>query len=337
MERTSNQTIGTEAKPLRPVKINGKWGYFREGDGLVIEARYERAHEFSEGLAVVELDQWDHDKKVCPLCAVIDKNGQQTAFPPVRGVPNIGGFSEGFLLFVYLGYNVKDGPYMDKEGRVHFDGKGYKPSGVFIHGRARVKLDNKYGFIDINGELVIPPRFEDAYHFDKDGLALVKEMETKKNGIINTLGNYILEPTNELKYGHEGVAVATSPSGYQFIDYKGRPLFDGLFFKHGPGMFKDGMAAYLHEEDGLIGFIDRDGNKYEPQFHCPMSYFSEGLCAVELPNGRKVYINRKCEEVIDISRFTDADEFQSGLAAVWIGEKLGYINRLGEHVWEPRE
>jgi hypothetical protein len=32
----------------------------------------------------------------------------------------------------------------------------------FIEGRARVKIDGAYGFIDRSGELVIPARFADA-------------------------------------------------------------------------------------------------------------------------------------------------------------------------------
>ena len=39
--------------PLRPVEVNDTWGYFRGGDGLIIDAAFESVQEFSEGCAAV--------------------------------------------------------------------------------------------------------------------------------------------------------------------------------------------------------------------------------------------------------------------------------------------
>ena len=35
--------------------------------------------------------------------------------------------------------------------------------------------------------------------------------------------------------------------------------------------------------------------------------------------------------------FDEVDDFSGDLAAVWIGEKLGYIDREGTMVWFPRD
>ena len=100
------------------------------------------------------------------------------------------------------------------------------------------------------------------------------------------------------------------------------------------------MARYIgvleDRNDLIVGFFSKDGVVHEPRFTYA-DVFSEGLCAVTLQDDRKVYVNRKCEEVIDASAYTHLSEFKEGLAQVWIDAeaKTGYINKSGEFVWGP--
>ena len=51
------------------------------------------------------------------------------------------------------------------------------------------KLNNRYGYIDITGKIVIKPRFVEAFHFCK-GKAIVKENEEGREWwFINSKGN----------------------------------------------------------------------------------------------------------------------------------------------------
>jgi len=56
-----------------------------------------------------------------------------------------------------------------------------------------VKINDKYGYIDANGKMVIPPQFDLALSFNS-GLALV--YVGGKAGYINQVGQFIWYPTN---------------------------------------------------------------------------------------------------------------------------------------------
>lgn len=86
-----------------------------------------------------------------------------------------------------------------------------------------------------------------------------------------------------------------------------------------------------------------------PQFDLAVD-FSEGLAAVcfkeKKKNGEKIkwsrgrwgYIDKTGELVIK-PQFISAHDFSEGLARVHVegyeGDRLGYINKKGEWVWEP--
>ena len=55
---------------------------------------------------------------------------------------------------------------------------------------AKVRVGDKYGFIDKTGNLVINPQFEYATDFYNDGYAVISN--DGKYGIIDTKGNYIV-------------------------------------------------------------------------------------------------------------------------------------------------
>ena len=56
----------------------------------------------------------------------------------------------------------------------------------------RISVNQKVGFIDRTGKIVIKPKFKKAYNF-YEGLACVKI--GKKYGYIDNTGKYIWEPT----------------------------------------------------------------------------------------------------------------------------------------------
>ena len=318
---------------LRPVKVNDTWGYFRVGDGLVIDAVFESVKEFSEGCAAVCLEARDQLNNRQPLYAIINESGEML-IPPVRGVPvSPHGFTDGRLLVLC---DTGSTFLLDKSGHRHFEGQfAYLDS--FYDGRACVRVGERYGFIDVNGEIVIAPRFGKPAQFS-DGFALVSEPGGRTTGIIDTQGNDILFPGQDLRLTglSEGVVVARSLQGEFFMNLNGEPLFDDLIFPYGVLPYSEGMACFVATPGDAInvGFIDRDGRQYDPQYVFAEP-FEDDLCQVQFLDGRKAFINKKCEHAIDVSDYTRVGNFMAGLAPVWQGQKLGYINKHGGTVWEP--
>ena len=187
-----------DAKYLR-FERNGKYGFKKDGI-IVIPAKYGYACNFSEGLAVVNLNgKWGY----------IDKNGKEVI--PIKYDSGCA-FSEG-LARVYLNDEYC---YIDKNGkavtnyhnnssegkiRVGIEGKWgyvdrigtevipimYDFAGDFSEGLAEVKLNGKYGFIDKTGKEIIPIKFDYTSGF-KNGRAGVK-LEGKW-GYIDKQGNF---------------------------------------------------------------------------------------------------------------------------------------------------
>jgi hypothetical protein len=62
--------------------------------------------------------------------------------------------------------------YIDKQGEIVIPIQ-YDDAGFFSEGLARVRVNGKYGFIDTKGNMVIPAVYDEAYGFS-EGLAQVK-------------------------------------------------------------------------------------------------------------------------------------------------------------------
>ena len=81
----------------------------------------------------------------------------------------------------------------------------YKNIGDFSEGLARVKLNDKWGFIDKTGKEVVPPKYDETGNFH-EGLAKVKL--NGKYGFIDTTGKEVVPPTKYVSI------VACSPTKF---------------------------------------------------------------------------------------------------------------------------
>ena len=95
---------------LRPVKVEGKYGYIDKKGNIVINPQFDNAHYFRKGLAAVMIgDKW----------GFIDKTGKYVINPQFDFTY---GFSEG-LARVEIGGNAR---YINKRGEIVFP-KGPEP------------------------------------------------------------------------------------------------------------------------------------------------------------------------------------------------------------------
>jgi len=199
--------------------------------------------------------------------------------------------------------------FIDRKGRQIFkkiSRTGIETSADFNDddGLAMARVGEKWGFIDRNLKMKIPAVYDNVWPFGH-GTAAVRFK--RKWGIINTVGAYIVEPRYE----------------------EVLPLIDD-----------DILQVKLNEKWGLI-------NIHTMQFVMPpryldMGWMSEGLIPFStmkaddlFHHGSWGFIDIKGNIIIK-EQFRASEHFQSGLAAVKIGEKWGYINRSGTMVIKPR-
>jgi WG containing repeat len=213
-------------------------------------------------------------------------------------------------------------------------------------------MDYTVGYIDATGEVIIAPRFVEAYDFS-EGLAYV-EAEGER-AFINRHGKVVFrlggktQPSLEgfASGFHEGLAVVYEQSEAGifeagFIDRSGKLVFKGYT---SAASFSEGLAAVAVERgrDARYGFVNKRGEMIiKPRFSPVLSHhdqiqslsrFSEGLASVRVGNVYG-YIDKKGDFRI-APQFLFADDFSEGLACARLKDKTGYIDESGRWVIGP--
>ena len=189
----------------------------------------------------------------------------------------------------------------------------------------RVKVNEKYGFVDTTGKIVVEPQFDFIFDF-RNGFAHV-EIDNKR-GFVNKYGQIVVEPqfTGYVGDYYEGLASVQVDGKYGFIDTTGKMVIEPQF--DDAGSFSDGLAFV--KVDGKQEVIDKQGEiVFEPKFD--IYSFSEGL-ALFSKNYKKGFINTQGEIVIE-PQYDFAEDFKNGFALVGMdGEIKWYIDKSGNKV-----
>ena len=248
----------------------------------------------------------------------------------------------------------------------------YARLGIFADGRALVAKgkefkDYKYGYIDINGNEVIPCQYDFAQTFH-EGRAVVgigKEFSKRKYGYIDTEGKTI----TPIQYS----SMNSFKNGYVTVK-----MNDRLFYIDRDGNEADSLTAVLAQRDsdvprqffhrintgeyypnGIektryeVGFTDKDGKVLVPLGKYSLAKpFSEGLAAVGFEKhwetaeicGSLGFIDEKGDMVITPQfdwYFAYGEDyyyefrpglFHEGLAPIYKDYKMGYIDKKGKIV-----
>ena len=170
-----------------------------------------------------------------------------------------------------------------------------------------VIVDDKRGFIDQTGKIVIEPEWAGANEFSEGRAQVTIEGDIYKIGFIDSLGKMIIPAEFDAAGDfYEGlVAVGV-----------------GRFGVHGEG-------------DHKFGYVDYDGKIIIEKRFSEAKAFSGGLAAVANEKGKWGYVNRTGELVIE-HRFDDAFGFSEGLACVLKDGLFGFIDPNGKFAIEPK-
>jgi DNA-binding transcriptional regulator/RsmH inhibitor MraZ len=203
--------------------------------------------------------------------------------------------------------------YIDKTGRLVIPFK-FDDARDFSEGLAPVLIKDKWGYIDATGKVVIPPRFDGAFHFSS-GMALVV-LRLFEKGVIFM---------NKLGYIDRSGKVAIQLK--KLLDSK------SLRFDYNDLIFSEGLVGV--ERHNKYGYMDKAGRLVIPPQYNNIQAFSEGLAAVSL-EGKYGYIDRSGKMVIP-PQFTDAAPFSEGLAGAHKEKQGGYIDKSGHLVISGEE
>ena len=182
--------------------------------------------------------------------------------------------------------------YVDSTGQLIIDYL-YEEAGFFHENIAAVRLNNKTGYINKSGKLVIKPTFDDGYDF-KSGYAIIEK--DSLYGLIDARENVIIPPFYSAIYGPFGKLfrlekndrVTFFHAGFnRFIDHQ----------QDETGDFTDQMC--MIGKDGKKGFIDTSGNIVIMLQYSDVQPFERGTSIVKL-NELTGLIDKNGKEVIKI-------------------------------------
>lgn len=229
---------GSFTEGLCPVGVRrrGEWmdyGYIDRSGDFVIEPKFWSVSVFREGKASVTADTnnyrrffigyaWEYDsearaeKILDNICEwYIDHAGNPVIIKRFQGAMP---YSEGRALV------MEDGGYVfiDSSGREAFTVCGQFSGFFFREGTVYFYGEGGYGYLDLQGNVVVEPRFDGASNFS-EGLAAVAVGD--KYGYIDKTGNMVIPPCyEEARDFHEGLAYVAVGEKRAFIDKAGNEV-----------------------------------------------------------------------------------------------------------------
>lgn len=205
--------------------------------------------------------------------------------------------------------------YMDKEGSIVIPPQ-FDSVSDFSEGLAAVgvgpPLEMKYGFIDRSGTMVIAPQFDGAEDFS-EGLAVVRI--GAESGFVDSAGNITMTPGMNIYGGFSGglarFGYQDSEMGWGYVDKAGRVAF-----------VSEGELFNTGSDEITFNFSD-----------------GRAVAYLHSDNGERAhgYYDRDGILVIPPS-YDMAHDFSEGLAAVreTYGGKYGYIDVYGNYIIAPQ-
>jgi serine/threonine protein kinase len=217
---------------------------------------------------------------------------------------------------------------------VHNSTEKIKNSEILLEASVLVQEKLKVGFINLNGDWVIQPMFDDISKFDDVGFCGARI--NGQWGFIDRQGRWIIQPTLDYisEFDDVGFCEAMINDKYGFIDQQGRwiiqPMFDSISKFDDVGFCK----AEINEK---YGFIDRQGRWIiQPMFvYIDTSQFDDvGFCGARI-NEKYGFIDRQGRWIIQ-PMFDSISEFDDvGFCGAKINGQWGFIDRQGRWIIQP--
>jgi len=298
-----------------PVYSNKKYGYINEQGQVVIQPRFDRIMNFSEGLAaVLQNSYWNY----------IDESGKVVI--AVRS-PKVRSFSEG-LAAVMFGSTYG---YIDKKGNVVIKPQ-FAVAFDFSEGLARVKLNGEWAFIDKSGRAVFVAPFDYVDDF-RDGYAMVAKQLGNNNGGFTA---------GELKVSYIVKTGSLTPIGW----WNAGSRFSGAlaFVSKDPniiaGFARDELImdnldisdpAHAFAKPVSYSFINVNGQTVFEGAYEQVQAFADHRAAVRI-KGKWGYVNELGEMIIP-PQFDAVEPFSEGMAFVKLNDEGYFIDTSGRVVF----
>ncbi|MBI5540524.1 MAG: WG repeat-containing protein [Bacteroidia bacterium] len=309
--------------------VKGKlWGYADINGKTIIEPQYPFCNDFADnGIALVFFVKYEYGDFIRLNGEYIKPEPEEFSLNNIMGRA-VQGYAEGF---VAVKNNNKWG-YLNSQGKIAIPFK-YDEASYFNNGYAIVKSGKSFLVLDTTGT-------ETKINIDEiklcrpfiEGRAPIF-LKTDKFGFINTKGNIVIEPEFAgVGYFYSGIAWARAlNNNIGFIDTTGKWVIEPLFDIAMDFDTESGMAQV--RKDGKWVFVNKTGQIFDFDMSERIIGYSEGL-ARGIKEGLTGFYNNEGKWIIQ-PKYENARDFKNGYAAVEFEGKWGFIDKKGNWIIQP--
>ena len=272
------------------------WGYADITGKMIIPAQFEKCHKFSpDGYATI-----------------YGKKERQYYFIDIKGEK---------LATEITSFKIQDGFGFDVDG--------------FVDGLIAVKIGEKWGFLNSQGKLAIPAKYDKVTEFSS-GYATVTLNE--RYFVLNTKGEETKVDVSEIldvrPFTENLAPYRAADKTFGFIGPDGKPAIPAKF--ESVGYFSDGLA-WAKADGKQLGYINTKGEwVIEPKYAAGKEFdTSTGLARVKLQDGKWAYADKK-GELLYVNDTEVWGDFSEGLADGKKGDKRGFYNNQGDWIIQPQ-
>lgn len=255
---------------------NGKFGYINKNGDVVIDYKFNKSKDFSNGLGKVRIGSRTSGKfgyvnragefvtkmyddisdfenniakaKLNDKFCIVDTSGNEIS----EWYDEINDFSEGFALV------NKAGKYsFIRTNGNQFD-ELYEDADDFMGGMAKVKLNGKWGFINRKGNLVVRNEFDNVWNY-KNNIAKVQKDDSY--AFIDLNGRLITDWFERVFFFNDERAVVVKDNKWGYVDITGHLVINTIYDR--AFAFSNGEAMVV--KNGQMIKIDKDGKEITDQ------------------------------------------------------------------------
>lgn len=324
-----------------PAQKDGKWGYLNTQGEWVVEPEYVRTTGFNDGFAwVIASDPEAPEDTSKYRFKLIDCYGDVIFTPPAgyQYWPVHNGMfpartQDGRIIV----YNTSGEEVLNIEGSL-FDGSE-ETWQIFFDGLMVVQRNDKWGYVDMQGQWVIEPKFENADVFT-DGLARVQV--DGKAGFIDTNGNFVIEPQYEWDHTDpsEGLIAVEGDEWRGYVDYEGNRVIDLSEYEWvNHREFKDGIAVVCagYGSNWIYGVIDRNGNWITQTDYSFITNYNCGMASFETSDRRYGYLDVNGNEIIPANYHWTTKYYEDGYGVVMDDDgKFSILDTNGQPIFDVK-
>lgn len=215
---------------------NGKLGFMNKSGKIAIEPVYDYAASFNSGKAIVT--KLIEGKEII---SIIDKNGQEI-FTFDKKLTNLNNYYENVTVYSdSLAWGI-----INDKGETVFESKDLNFISEFFNSYASFLKDEKWGLMDMSGKTIIEAKYSAPLSFS-DGLSPVKKgdkfgfIDLNENEVIPAIFSGVAVPFSN------GVAAVSKDKDYFLIDASNNLLADRSFAKISSNFYNIMNRDYILE------------------------------------------------------------------------------------------